>query len=262
MARTFLGSAASFGINGNDLVNQNLFVIENATYSRVNVIIKRLTTQNDAVTVLTSVMPLIKTSRATSAATGGITLAKVPFDTSQSSDVGVIIRTPIASGSPITATQGNTIWQQYDSRLHTGAEQQRAIDINNLPILVDNLTDDFILVPGELLLVQVVGFTTASNAAITNNWFVQCVCEEEELGTFAISGTVTLSGSPVEGAKVIVLEASDESMNNPHIVDVLTTNVLGQWSSTICSGRVGAAFVQYKSGAIYYTAPGSPFLES
>jgi hypothetical protein len=43
LTTTFRGSAVSFGINGNDLVAQKLFAIENAKSSRVNVVVRRLT---------------------------------------------------------------------------------------------------------------------------------------------------------------------------------------------------------------------------
>lgn len=261
MAITFKGTAVSLPILGNDATTQNLFSIENAKSSRVNVIVKRLSTQNDAVAVLTSIKPQIKTSRLTTEITGGMELGKVPFDSSQSSSSGVTVRAAVSGVRAIVATAGTIVWQQFTKRMHTAVEQQNSDDANSLPILVEGDTDDFTLVPGESLLVQAVGATTLSNAALSTNWFVQVMWEEDSLGTFAISGTVTLSSSPVEGAKVLVVEASDESLSDATLVEVTTTNASGQWSSTIKSGRVGAAFVQYKSGATYYTAPGSPFLE-
>jgi hypothetical protein len=85
--------------------------------------------------------------------------------------------------------------------------------------------------------------------------------EEDSLPTFAISGVVTLSAAPVSGAKVMVIQADDEVMTNATLVEVKTTNALGEWASTILSGKVGAAFVQYENGGTYYTAAGNPFLE-
>ena len=115
--------------------------------------------------------------------------------------------------------------------------------------------------PGESLLCQVVGATTASNARLANNWWVQAEWEEDPIATFAISGTVTLSGSPVSGAKVMVLEADDTAMTNAVLVEVVTTAAGGTWASSIKTGKVGAAFVQYTNGGTYYTAPGSPYLQ-
>ncbi len=90
---------------------------------------------------------------------------------------------------------------------------------------------------------------------------MNCIWEEEARPTFAISGTVTLSGSPVAGAIVTVIEADDLDMTNQYVREKIVTPAGGNWASTITSGKVGAAFVQYRSGATYYTAPGSPYLE-
>ena len=100
-----------------------------------------------------------------------------------------------------------------------------------------------------------------ANARLSNYWWVACEWEEDPIATFAISGTVTLSGSPATGAIVTVVEADDESMTNPVLVETITTGAGGTWASSIKTGKVGAAYVQYKSGATYYTAPGSPYLE-
>ena len=85
--------------------------------------------------------------------------------------------------------------------------------------------------------------------------------EEDALSTFAISGTVTLSAVPVSGARVVVVEADDQLMTNAVLVEIITTPAGGTWASSIKTGKVGAAFVQYTSGGTYYTAYGSPYLE-
>jgi hypothetical protein len=94
-----------------------------------------------------------------------------------------------------------------------------------------------------------------------NNWMVLCSWEEDSISTFSISGNVTLGGVAISGAKVYVIEADDRSGTNAVLREVVTT-VSGAWSSTIKTGKVGAAFVQYETGGALYTAPGSPFLES
>jgi len=43
--------------------------------------------------------------------------------------------------------------------------------------------------------------------------------------------------------------------------DRIVTPPGGAWTSTISTGKVGAAFVQYWVGATYYTTPGSPYLQ-
>jgi len=258
MAISFKGSIPSATTIGNNSTTQNLCTITNKIGSRVNIIIRRATAQIDTLAALTSVMPQVKLSRATSIS-GGAILSKTAWQTTQSSSDSVEIRTAIIDGQPITATAGDIIWQQYCSRMHTIVEQVIASDNNILPLLVEN--HDFIIRPGESILVQVVGASVASNAALSSNWFTEFMWEEDEIATFAISGTVTLSAVPVAGAIVTVVETDDELMTNQVLVEKIVTGAGGTWASTIKTGKVGAAFVQYKSGATYYTAPGSPYLE-
>lgn len=265
MAITFRGDAVSLSIVGNDAVAQNLFVIENGYKSRVNVIIHRLTFGCDSLVALASVQNVVKTSRCTSVS-GGVVLPKTKFDSTQTSDANVVIRAMMNEDAPITATAGDTLWTQLATRMHTAVEQQqpetdseKVKQRNLLPQLTDNVAD-FILRPGESLLVKVIAATAASNAQNSTNYVVRCQWDEESVTTFAISGTVTLSGSPVDGAKVMILEADDASLTNAYLHEVKTTAGGGLWASTIRTGKVGAAFVQYESGGTYYTAPGSPFL--
>lgn len=265
MAVTFRGAVQSLSIVGNDAVAQNLFVIENGIKSRVNVIVRRLTFGCDALVVLTSVQNLVKACRCT-AVSGGTVLAKAPFTTTESSDANVVFRAQANETAAITATAGDTVWTQMTGRMCTAVEQQRAEDDSeklkerNLLPLSAMTTADFTLRPGEALLVRVVAGTAASNALNSTNYVVRCAWEEESVTTFAISGTVTLSGSPVDGAKVMILEADDASLTNAYLHEVITTAGGGLWASTIRTGKVGAAFVQYENGGTYYTAPGSPFL--
>ena len=242
---------------GNDAVTQHIFALENQIGSRVDVNVRRLVVQNDPLTALTSVMPQVKVSRGVNIS-GGIMLDKAQFRTTETSDPFVKIRSALGEGSPITATRGDTIWQQYTSRLHTAVEQVIASDEPLLPRLVD--TFDFKLKPGESLLATVISATAASNPALSHNWLVDCIWEEDAKATFAISGTVTLSGSPVAGAIVSVIEADDVSMTNPVLIKTIVTGAGGTWAADILTGKVGAAFVQYESGGTKYTAPGSPYL--
>lgn len=261
MAITYQGTSTSLPINGNDQLLQNLWIFENGIASRVNVIIRRLVLQNDPIAALPFTMPLIKTSRLTGAFSGGIILGKCPFDTNQTSNSEVRIRAAVSFGTPITATEGYTCWEQFAIRLHSAVQKVISEENNMLSMLVADTGKEFILSPGQSLLIQVRGATVASNPAITNNYCIEAMWEEDSLPIFNISGVVTLASAPVNGAKVMVLQADDEALTNPVLVEVKTTNGLGQWSSTILSGKVGAAFVQYVNGGTYYTAPGSPFLE-
>lgn len=262
MAYTFKGTAVTpLGIIGNDQLIQNIFTIENGLASRVNVIIKRIVVQLDPLVILTSVMPLLQSSRVISGISGGIILPKVSFDTSQSSDTNVIIRTSISSGTPITAIPSDTQWEKYPNRLHSLYGQVSSEDANITPILTERADVKYLLRPGESLLIYVDSPSLATNSSQSNNWFAECVWEEESINTFQISGNVTLNSSPVNGAKIIVIEASDELLTNPFLVNVETTTTSGTWSSLIASGRVGAAFVQYTASGVHYTSTGNPYLE-
>ena len=259
MAVTFIGGVQVPIVIGNDATTQNLITIENQIGSRVDVHVRRLTIQMDPVTALTSVMPQAKVSRATSIS-GGVKLDRSKFDTATTADPFVVIRSALAEGSPITANAGDTVWQQYVSRLHTAVEQVIGTDENLLPTLVAATGAEFVLHPGESMLVRVVGLAAASNPAIGNNWQASVILEENSLSTFAISGTVTLSGLPVSGAKVMVMESDDVAGTNMFLREVITTPAGGTWASSILTGKVGSAFVQYTTGGTYYTAPGSPYL--
>ncbi len=266
MAVSFRGTAQTLNIFGNDAVAQNLFVIENGIASRVNVIVRRLTFGSDPLAVLTSVQNVLKTSRCT-AVSGGVELVKGSFNSSQSSDPAVVIRAQANETALITATAGDTIWTQLIPRMHTAVEQQllevdseRIVARVLLPSLVSEVAD-FVLRPGESLLVKLIASAAASNPFATSNYTVRCAWDEDEIATFAISGTVTLGGSPVSGAIVTVVESDDTSMTNAVLRQTITTGAGGTWASSIRTGKVGSAFVQYESGGTYYTAPGSPYLQ-
>jgi len=265
MAVVFRGTAQSLTIVGNDEVAQNLFVIENGFKSRVNVIIRRLTFGLDSLVVLTSVQNVLKVSRCT-AVSGGVILDKAKFVNTETSDSNVVIRAQANETARITATAGDTMWTQFGARMHTAVEQQQP-EIDSSRFSFRNLipqsalaTTDLVLRPGNALLVKVIASAAASNAQISTNYAVRCMWEEDSITTFAISGTVTLGGSPVDGAKVMVIEADDAALTNAHLYEVKTTAGGGLWASTIRTGKVGAAFVQYQNGGTYYTAPGSPYL--
>lgn len=172
-------SAAAFRTLGTAATPQNLFTIENIDATKL-VYIRRIAIQLDATAVLTSVMPLVKASRATAVPTGGTTLSKAQFDTNNASNANTIVRGGTASdggvATAITATAGTTLWQQYCMRMHTVVGQVLAPDNNGVPILVD--TQDLILRQNQALLIQIVASAGASNPA-TNHWFAQVVWEED-----------------------------------------------------------------------------------
>lgn len=164
-----LGSAAT---------PHNLMTIENIDATKL-VYVRRIVVQLDATVALTSVMPQVKLSRATAVPTGGTAMNKGLFDTGNTSNANTIVRCATASdggvATAITATAGDTIWQQYCMRLHTAVGQVLSPDNNVAPQLVD--TQDLVLRQNQALLVQVVASAGASNPA-TNHWFVNIVWEE------------------------------------------------------------------------------------
>jgi hypothetical protein len=262
MSITYRGSSVSSQpIYGNDQLTQNLFAFVNGYGSRVNCYIRSMMIQNDCVAALAAVMPQVKVSRVTALPTGGFAIPKCAFDTTLTSDTNVAIYTPAVYGSPVVDTIGTVSWQQLDFRMHTLVEKVLSEDRFIVPQISSLSGAEYEIHPGEVLLVQTVGAATTSNPSLSTNWFTQCVWEEDSYAVFSISGQVTLSAAPVAGAKIIIVEADDESLTNPRIVSVQTSDGSGNWASSIRSGKIGAAFVQYTTGGIYYTAPGNPFLE-
>jgi len=172
-------SAATFRQIGNAATTQNLLTIENIDATKL-VYIRRLVVQMDATAVLTAVMPLVKASRATGVPTGGTTLSKGLFDTSNASNANTIVRGSTASdggaNSGPTATAGTVLWEQFMMRLHTAVGQVLAPDNNAMPALVD--TQNFVLRQNEALLVQIVAAIGTSNPA-TNHYFAEVVWEED-----------------------------------------------------------------------------------
>jgi hypothetical protein len=124
-------------------------------------------------------MPLIRATIATGVPTGGTTLNKAQFDTTNASNANTICRGSTASdggaNSGPTATAATTIWQQYGMRLHTAVGQVLAPDNHVLPILTD--TQNFILRQNEALLIHIVAAAGTSNPA-TNHYVVNVVWEE------------------------------------------------------------------------------------
>jgi hypothetical protein len=171
-------SASSFRTLGSAATPHNILTIENIDATTL-VKVRRITVQLDATAVLTTVMPQIKTSRATAVPTGGTTLNIARFDSTIAPDSNTIVRGATASdggaATAITATAGTTIWQQYNMRAHTLVGQIIGVDGSVLPSLVADV--DFILRQNEALLVQVVASAGASNPA-TNFWIVN-ICWEE-----------------------------------------------------------------------------------
>jgi hypothetical protein len=112
------------------------------------------------------------------------------------------------------------------------------------------------LLPGEALIFEQVAAIPTGGVV----WF-QIAWEEDQTDTgYQVAGTVNLSGSPVNGAKVLLVTDSTTGMNNPS-VETLTTGAPGTFSKTLATGVKAAVFVQHESGGTKYTDEGKPFIE-
>jgi len=173
-------SSATFRTLGAAATTQNLFSIFNSGTNRV-VRVRRLVMQMDATAVLTAVMPLVKTSRVTTAPGGGTALTQVAWDTSlAASHADVVSRGANASdggaATAITGTPGAVLWQQYGMRLHTAVGQVLGIDNNVLSAITEGFP--VVLRQNEGLIVHIVAAAAASNPN-TNHYFVQCAWDED-----------------------------------------------------------------------------------
>jgi len=256
VAITFKGSAATASFVGNNATTQNLFVLENLFTSNCHINVRRLMVQCDGIGILTAVMPLVKSCRITSATSGGTELPKTPFVTTQASDDGVVVRS--GENTPIVATPAEpVVWEKFLTRAHTAAEMREGADASLLPSLVD--TQTFKIRRGEKLLVWVAAAADTSNASTDMNWFVECVWEEDNLGTYTVSGVVTISAVPRNGAEVVVMVADDNAMTNAYLHSVQVTAGSGNWSAGIPTGKVAFAYAHDDVTGTLYTSPGRPF---
>jgi hypothetical protein len=91
-------------------------------------------------------------------------------------------------------------------------------------------------------------------------WFEVAWEEDQTDAGYEVGGKVTLSGSPVTGARVLLVTDSATAMANP-VVQPLTTDGSGEFSRTLASGVKAAVFVQHEAGGTKYTDEGKPFIE-
>jgi hypothetical protein len=137
----------------------------------------------------------------------------------------------------------------------SSVEQVLSQDNFMMPAL--GATKDIILRPGEALVIeqQAAALPTGGTA-----WF-QVAWEEDTVDTgYVVGGTVNLSGSPVNGAKVLLVTDSTTAMPAPTI-ETLTTGAPGTFSKTLASGVKAAVFVQHEAGGTKYSDEGKPFIE-
>ena len=261
MAVTFRGSCVTQYMIPTP--NSSCFVLEVSARSMCKVNILKLLMKFDTLALATAaglIMPLVKTRKCTGTATGGIVLTgKVPWDsTIGAADGGIYLRLDPGfagtAGSDITITGTPvTMWQKFSARQTTGAEQWNTYDC----VLADPLANGpIVLYPGEMLEINFSERATPLGGIA----FLEVAWEEDNLGTsYTVSGDVTLSGSAVSGAKILLVTDLDRDMPTPQ-VEVITTGAPGTWSKTLAAGVKADAFVQYRAGESLYSDEGKPYL--
>lgn len=260
MAITYRGSSVTGAITA--VSGTAVMSVECTPYSKVRVDIMAIQAQLDSLVGVSAtgrIMPLFKVQKCTGSASGGMILSgKAPYDSQQSSDAGVVVRQSLgrAGGSAtdiiITGTP-KTVAGAFSS--HNASIYGQHLYTNDC-IFTRAKDSHIYLNPGELILVTWNDGTTpvGGEAIFMVAW------EEDSLGTeYTISGSVTNGGSPVTGAKVILVMDIDRDIPNPQL-EVLTTGAPGTWTKTLASGVKADAFVQYRNGETLYTAEGKPYL--
>jgi hypothetical protein len=169
-------SAATFRMDGNATVLQNLFALYNGGTNRV-VRIRRIVLQVDPRGTLTFIMPLIKLCRISSVSSGQA-LTKVAWEaTASHADIVARGRNTSDGGSQtnIVATPGDTMWQQYASRTYSAVGQIIGDDQNVAPIIIES--NPIVLRQNQGILVYVEAPSANTNPN-TLHWFVQCAWDE------------------------------------------------------------------------------------
>ena len=269
MAITWRGSTVTPKIDGNPPLNGNVatFAIVNTFRSRVLVNVLRLVNQLDVVenptgTTSNRIMPIIRARRcAASDVSGGFEIkARPAWDTSiNTPDPGVkLLFDPGQFGAPdstiVANNRGGPFWQQFTARQTTAIEQFLTFDNFCVPAMA--ASKDVVIRPGEALIIEQVAALPTGGVS-----FFNIAWEEDTIDAgYDVAGNVQLSGSPVSGAKVILVTDSSPSLPNPK-VEVLTTGVPGTFIKKLASGVKAAVFVQHENGGTKYTDEGKPYIE-
>lgn len=169
-------SAATFRTPGNATALQTLFVLQNTGTARI-VRIRRLVLQVDPTGSLIAIMPLFKLCRIDSYS-GGQALTKVAWGaTASDATIQARGRNTSDGGSQtnIVATPGETMWQQYASRMASQVGQVIGDDQNIAPIVIESTP--IVLRQNQGILVYVEAAAGTSNPS-SAHYFVQCAWDE------------------------------------------------------------------------------------
>jgi len=169
-------SAATFRTPGNAVSRQTLFALFNAGTNRI-VRVRRVVMQCEATGTLVSLMPLIKLCRITSYS-GGQNLTVVPWEvTASHAEVVARGRNTSDGGTQtnIVAEIGETLWQQYATRLASNVGQIIGDDQNIAPLAIS--ADPIVLRQNQGILVYIDAPAGTSNPT-SNHYFVQAAWDE------------------------------------------------------------------------------------
>lgn len=172
---SYRGMVSSFRTVGLASANHNIFTIFNKTGSSKILAIRRLILQTDDTGPLTTVSPLVQSSRITTLPSGGTVLTPVPFDTALTHDANCESMGATASdggaATTITSTAGTRAWAQFKMRAATQVGQLLFPDENLIPSVCEN--SPILLRALEGLNVQVV-----QASVITAHYVVNCMFDE------------------------------------------------------------------------------------
>lgn len=264
MAVQFVGSTVTPQIACSPTSGDYVFALVNTIRSLRKVNVLRFVAVGDSLEVSTTaghIMPLLKTWRcACTAISGGVSIDKrPPWDTAVNNpDPNVKL---FYSGYGVSEANRITVsartgpaWEQFIQRGATAVEQRRTQDNSMLSRLT--AVEDFSLLPGQALVVSWEHGTQPVGGSIIFN----IAWEEDEYDAgYDISGAVTLSGSPVSGAKVLVVTDTDRDLVDPEL-EVITTGAPGTWTKKLASGIKASVFVQSRAGETLYTDEGKPYI--
>ena len=179
---SYRGMVAGFAVPGSAATPQNIWSIENASASTVNVALRDLSVGVASTAVGTARDPILALYRITAMPTGGTVLTKVGTDTTPDAGTGsasVIVRSGASAdgtASAITATAaGGRIWAEYANRLHTLAGQTMTGPIELTSQIFEEAP--LILRPGQAFILQVITAAAADNIA-TRLFLVSAAWEE------------------------------------------------------------------------------------
>jgi hypothetical protein len=269
MALTWRGSTVTPMIQAMPALNSNVvvFAIVNTFRSRAKINVLRLITQLDVTEPPTGatanrVMPIMRSRRCAAAdVSGGVEIkARPAYDTTiNDPDPGVkVLFNPGAFGGPDTvitaANRSGPMWEQFMNRQASAVEQQQSWDNFCVPAMA--ASKDIVLRPGEALIIEQQAALPTGGAA-----FFEVAWEEDRIDAgYEVAGNVKLSGSPVSGAKVLLVTDETTAMPNPE-VETITTAAPGTFTKTLASGVKAAVFVQHENGGTKYTDKGKPYIE-